>query len=38
VGEPTIFVATPAVMNAVYRATGQRIRELPLTKHDLTPT
>jgi isoquinoline 1-oxidoreductase beta subunit len=38
VGEPTIFVATPAVMNAVYRATGQRIRELPLSKHDLTPT
>jgi isoquinoline 1-oxidoreductase beta subunit len=38
VGEPTIFVATPAVMNAVYRATGQRIRELPLSKHDLRPT
>ncbi|MCA1777366.1 MAG: molybdopterin cofactor-binding domain-containing protein [Paracoccaceae bacterium] len=37
VGEPTIFVATPAVMNAVYRATGKRIRELPLNKHDLTP-
>ncbi len=38
VGEPTIFVATPAVMNAVYRATGKRIRELPLNKHDLSPT
>ncbi len=38
VGEPTIFVATPAVMNAVYRATGKRIRELPLSKHDLRPT
>jgi len=37
VGEPTIFVATPAVMNAVYRATGKRIRELPLSKHDLRP-
>ncbi|NDV00681.1 xanthine dehydrogenase family protein molybdopterin-binding subunit [Pseudoroseicyclus tamaricis] len=37
VGEPTIFVATPAVLNAVYQATGQRIRELPLWKHDLTP-
>jgi isoquinoline 1-oxidoreductase beta subunit len=35
VGEPTIFVATPAVMNAVYSATGKRIRELPLSKHDL---
>jgi isoquinoline 1-oxidoreductase beta subunit len=38
VGEPTIFVATPAVMNAVYRATGKRVRELPLNKHDLSPT
>lgn len=38
VGEPTIFVATPAVMNAVYQATGKRIRELPLYKHDLSPT
>jgi isoquinoline 1-oxidoreductase beta subunit len=35
VGEPTIFVATPAVMNAVYVATGRRIRDLPLRKHDL---
>jgi isoquinoline 1-oxidoreductase beta subunit len=36
VGEPTIFVATPAVMNAIYVATGRRIRELPLRKHDLS--
>ncbi len=35
VGEPTIFVATPAVVNAIYAATGTRVRELPLTKHDL---
>jgi isoquinoline 1-oxidoreductase beta subunit len=30
VGEPTIAVATPAVLNAVFAATGQRVRELPL--------
>ena len=30
VGEPTICVAAPAVLNAMYRATGRRIREFPL--------
>lgn len=31
VGEPTIAVAAPAVMNAIHAATGIRVRTLPLT-------
>ena len=36
VGEPTICVAAPAVLNAYFKATGQRIRSFPLKNHNIS--
>jgi len=36
IGEPTICVAAPAVLNAYYKATGKRIRSVPLKNHGIT--
>ena len=36
VGEPTICVAAPAVLNAFFAATGKRIRTFPLKNHGIT--
>jgi isoquinoline 1-oxidoreductase beta subunit len=38
VGEPTICVAAPAVLNAYFKATGRRIRSFPLKNHKIAMT
>jgi isoquinoline 1-oxidoreductase beta subunit len=35
VGEPTIAIAAPSVLNAIAKATGKRVRDLPLMNHEL---
>ncbi len=35
-GEPGTPAIAPALVNAIFNATGKRMRELPVRLHDLT--
>jgi isoquinoline 1-oxidoreductase subunit beta len=38
IGEPPVGSIGPAIGNAIFQATGKRVRTTPLRKHDLSWT